>query len=268
MYDVIGQSKRIGDIHRQQYHHSRLQSAVNHNTAYHSTSFCRADPHQAYSLYGVYAADVMIGSTCGRPNTRSPVLPTAGIYGHNFAPVSPGSYWADNIMQAKHAKWSKPVIHWDQRQCMLQYGCPTSTDVAGAYRHGPVMSASSVASTLTGVSGLAAASSLSRCSSPISHDSSSLASLQRQKHCTASTVACVVDADDDNDDDDVETLTCGIPASPHSATYQPHSANANSNALYTFCISLKLLVYVAAPYTSSSIRTIVLCLSVPVHVQM
>jgi len=218
MYDVIRQSERIGDVHHHQYHHhGRLQSAVNHNPSYHPASFCRTDPHQAYrSLYGVYAADVVIGSTsCA--NTGGPLLPTAGIYGSNF---STGSYyWAERVPAKQHPKWSKPAIQWDQ------HGCPTATDVGGAYRRGPTLISGGATSTDSGASGVVVASRPS--TSPVGRDSSSLATLGRQQHSTVTSV-------DDDDDDDVDTLRCGVPASPHSATYQPHSAHANSNVLYAF----------------------------------
>jgi len=224
MYDVIRQVERIGENHDQrrqhhQHHHHHHQSSVNHVT-YHPTSFRHFDPRQAYSLCGLYASDAM--------------MPTTGIYRSNYSPVSPGTAWAEYI-PAQHPKWSKPVIvdtgmQWDQRQ--RQYGCPMVADVSGTYRHGSVISNTVTPPTVTGTSGLAAASRLSRCSSPgLASSSSSLAaSMQRQQHCVTSrahsSVTCV-------DDDDV-TPRCGAAASPQSATYQPSSSESASNIFYVY----------------------------------
>ena len=227
MYDVIRQVERIGSNYHHQHHHHRRHSSVNH-ICYHPASFRRVDPHPAYcSLYGLYASDAVLGSSCG---DNGAMLPT-GVYGSNYSPVSSGSTWAEN-MPSQHPKWSRPVIvdtriQWDQRR--RQYGCSTMSDVSGVYRHASVIS-NSVTPTVSGTSGLAAASRLSQCSSP-GLASASLAAVQRQQHSTASCAPSSVTCGDKNNDDDV-TLRCGAPSSPRSATYQSNSVDATSNVLF------------------------------------
>jgi len=222
MYDVIRQAERLGSnhhYHHQCHHHRNL--STNH-ISYQPTSFYRIDPHQAYSLYGLYASDAVVGSSCSDNGA-------AGIYSSNYSPVSPGSTWAEHI-PFQHPKWSKPAItntgiQWDQRQ--RQYGCPMAADVSGVYRHGSVIS-NTVTPTATGASGQAAASRLSQCSSP-GLAASALAAFQRQRqqHCSASCAqSSVISCDNDTDDDVM--LQCVAPSSPRSATYQPNSAVAIS----------------------------------------
>jgi len=219
MYDVIRQPERIGEnhdqhshLHHQQHQH---QSSV-HHTTYHPASFRRIDPRQAYSLYGLYASDAVFAD-------NRPVTPTTGIYRSSYSPVSPGAAWTEYI-PAQRPAWSKPVIidtvQWSRRQ--RQYDWATPTDVSGAYRHASVIS--TTPTTITGTSGLQTAASMTR--SPGLASSSVAASVQRQHHCAASrahsSVTSVVDDDD---------VTPQLPASPHSATYQPNSTDATSNVL-------------------------------------
>jgi len=222
MYDVIRQADRIGADHHHHHHHH--DSSVT-RMSYHPTSFRRFDPHNAYSRYGLYASDAVVGSSSRSDNGAMLPLVT------NYSPVSPGSTWAEH-MPVQHAKWSKPVIidtriQWDQRQ--RQYGCPMVADVSGMYRHGSEIS-NTVTPTVTGTSGLTAISRLSdSCSSP------NLASFQRHQHCAASCAPSSVTCRD-NDNDDEAMLQCGTPSSPHSATYQSNSTDATSNALFLFYI--------------------------------
>jgi len=197
------------------------------------TSFRRVDPHQTY-LYGLYTGcDASIPSsafTCGGSNFGA-VLPTSGIYRSNYSPVSPaGSAWAEHVPSpAQCPKWSKPVfidtgvVQWMQQneQQQREYGCGRMA--AGAYRHGSVTS-NTVTPVAVASRPQAAASGLPHCSA----DSPKLAAIQRQQqHCTAASSAhsSVTCRPDDDDDDDV-TLRQGVPASPHSATYQSNPADS------------------------------------------
>jgi len=228
MYDVIRQAERLGANHHHHHHHHQrhhLRNLSANHVSYQPTSFCRIDPYQAYNLYGLYASDAIVGSSC---SDNGAVLPTAGFYGSNYSPVSPGSTLAEHV-PFQHPKWSKPVIidttgiQWDQRQ--RQYGCPMAADVSGVYRHGSVIS-KTVTPTASGASGQAAASRLSQCSSP-GLATSSLVAFQHQQHCSASCAQSSVTGCNNDTDEDV-MLQCVAPASPRSATYQPNSANTIS----------------------------------------
>jgi len=219
MYDVIRRTERNDENHHQRHHHHqhfRQSYNFNHIT-YHPTSFRRIDPHQAYSLYGLYASDAAFTDNVA-------VLPATGLCGSNYSPVSPGTAAWTEYIPAQPPKWSKPMIidtgnQWNQRQ---YGGCPMVAEVSGAYRHGPVTS-----NTLTPpvTCGSSAASRLSRCSSAGISRSSVTASLERHQHYVTSGAQSSVTA---ADDDDVTPRSCA-PASPQSATYQLNPTDAASN---------------------------------------
>ena len=245
MYDVMRQSDRLGDIHRQchhhqhhQYHHrGRLQSAVDQNTAaayQHPHPTCQPH-HHAYGLYGVYysAAGFMIGSS-----------------GPGLMPAAPrvvrGSREDDGYCWAEQVKWSQPAaaaVPWNERQRVLhQYAAGPSTlppdlaDAAGSSCRPVISCGGSVAASTLG-DAVAASGARAR-PSPVAvvGDSSSLqvpAVRHRRQHGDGSssgaqsTVTSLAD-DDDDGDDDVDTLS--VPASPRSATHLNHySADAHSN---------------------------------------
>jgi len=224
MYDILRQSERIGDSHHQYHHHNHLQSHV----AYHPTSFRRVDPQQAYSLHGLYTSDV-VTRLCS--NNGGHTLPTTGVNGSNYSPVSLGSPLAEHVMQ--HQTWSKSVAvdtgaQWHQRQ----FCCPTLGGVSATYRRGPAISKPAT-STVTGTSGLVSDSVRS----------SSLAVLQRLHHYSASraqpAVTCI---DDDKEEKDVDKLGCGASASPSpTAACQLNSSHADSNILYVFTRSIAVV---------------------------
>jgi len=249
MYDVMRQSDRLGDIHRQchhlqhhQYHHrGRLQSAVDQNAAaayQHPHPTCQPH-HHAYGLYGVYysAAGFMIGSS--GPGLMPAAAPR----------VVRGSREDDDYCWAEQVKWSQPAaaaaaVPWNERQRVLhRYAAGPSTlppdlaDPAAGSSCRPVISCGgSVAASTLGDAAAASGARARPSPAAVVGDSSSLqmpAVRHRRQHGDGSssgaqsTVTSLAD-DDDDDGDDVDTLS--VPASPRGATHLNHySADAHSN---------------------------------------